>query len=204
MIRIPHLSEDNVPMLRISLTGVEKQAPTLQQFFAFWAGINALYGLVRVAVDKKYFGLATDARYVSSGKQPDPEDQLYVETMHLGSPLDAHLILVLTGAAATAAFTVMQTLEKVYHLRVNRRKTEAETNKLNAEAEKIRIENWENLRRLALEAQDEETIAKHLVASGVDDRIRGVVRGLQESPLQIESVDVEIISPTAAAKAKEV
>lgn len=80
-------------------------------------------------------------------------------------------------------------------MKANKRKTDAETRKTVAETEKLQLENLETLRRLALESgQNEHAIAQQLATHTSSGAIKKALQRLQDSPIQITSGKVEIIS----------
>jgi hypothetical protein len=190
------LFQETFPLIRITIVGTEKYSPSLQEFWSFFYDFNMVYERLRLALDEKYTGHAFTASSYRAGRLVQRSDQLLVERIHLGSPLEAQLILTMTGMAVTTVYVAFQAIEKAYTTRANRRKTEAETRKLHAEAEKIELENFENLRRLALEtSQSEESMARQLASPKIKNVIRQAVHRLQDSPLRLSSAKVEIVPP---------
>jgi hypothetical protein len=172
--------------LRLRVTGSEKESPTAQELANFIYDFNLLYEILRLAIDKQYatyrFTYLTNYR---SGRQIiEPEDRLHVDSLHLGSPVDAAFVLMLIGGiggATGAIWGLAQTVEKIYNMPLNRRKLKAEVEKLESENAKSR--------------QSQRELLGQLNSREATRLYDAVTKRLKSSPIQLSSLDIEIIPP---------
>jgi hypothetical protein len=175
--------------LRLRVRGEEKEAPTAQELANFVYDFNLLYEILRLALDKQYatYRFSYLTNYRGGRRIIDPEDRLYVDSLQLGSPVDATFVLMLiagVGGGAGAVWAVVQTAEKIYNMPLNRRKLKAEVEKLENENAKARQSQFEF---------DQRELLDQLNSREATRLYDAVTKRLKTSPIQLSSLDIEII-----------
>jgi hypothetical protein len=188
----------NEPFARLHLVGSELSFPMLGDVQNFLYDINFLYEILRLAIDPNYEGFKfSHNAFFRNGRPLKPEDRLHIESLKLTSPIDIHIVINLNMALATGTVAGAATLISILayadkiadlmNLPLVRRK-------LKAEVEKLERENAE----AALRGEDAdralETTKETVRVRGAEYYADVAGRRLRQSPVKLETVDVEIVT----------
>ncbi|MBE0411408.1 MAG: hypothetical protein IBX69_16925 [Anaerolineales bacterium] len=149
---------------------------------------DSLYEMVRLTVDPKYasFNFSRFALY-RNAKRLSNEDKLYVQLLRLASPMEmASTIAVYSGAAASIVATLwilVQALERIYNLKLNREKLQLEIQKLKRDLStesKVLIE------------PDPFDVTHSIEERGASEYLDTIEKRLSRSSIQIEEVKIRV------------
>ncbi|MEZ5425239.1 MAG: hypothetical protein R2747_03135 [Pyrinomonadaceae bacterium] len=128
----------------IKLVTSEDVNLTLADVSSFLYDFSNLYSYIRLATDRNYSNFEfSDGVYFRNGKPLDNRDLLYVEKIRLESPLELVASIILaTGGAITAVWSLVQIIEKIYNIPLNREKLKLDTEKARLEIAKLKRESY--------------------------------------------------------------
>jgi hypothetical protein len=133
--RLPH-----GPYFRLNLRGADEKHPDLMTVATFLLDFTTLYELIRMEAEPEY-GRYPLTRFVLYRNAPRVryEHKLFLERLRHESPLEVVTLFAAAGAGGVGAlWGLVQTIEKVWFMRLNRRKLLAEVEKLERENEAAR------------------------------------------------------------------
>jgi len=156
----------------------------------FLYDFDSLYEIARLAVDPQYRSVRFSRfSLYRNGRPLMTADRMRMEAISLQSPLEVvATIAVVGGAAASVAaaiWAVVQVIEKLYNLPLNRRKLELEVRKLKREEAQARLPLG-----LPEEAQDLE---RRLERRGATPYLETVSRRLEGSAVKVQSLAIAVV-----------
>jgi hypothetical protein len=121
---------------------------------------------------------------------------LVIQRLRLESPIEIVATTVaLTAAGAGAIWAAVQAIDRVYTMRLNRRKAELEVRKLELELERLELENAQSRHFVptALVSSDQVPMIRGggSVIGESEAVIRTIERRLRQNPIQVDEVEVE-------------
>jgi hypothetical protein len=178
-----HAQKPAPQSVRLTIAADIGEAPNMADVALFLYDFDSLYEIARLAVDPQYkshrfsrFSLYRNGRPLMA------TDRMLMRAISLQSPLEVVATVAVVGGAATsvaaAVWAIVQVIEKLYNLPLNRQKLELEVRKLKREEAQARLplglpEEVQDLERL-LERRGAapylETVSRRLVASAVKVR----------------------------------
>lgn len=177
------------PRVFTYLLGDEKTEPSFSEMGLFIYDLATLYEIARLSSDPHYESFRF-SRFVlyRNGRPLQSIDQMYVNKIRYESPVEITTAIAVYGAAATAlasaVWITVQIIEKVYNLRLNRRKLELEVQKLEREAQ-------EPIKEKALIITPEEAM-RHLEMAGAAPYAEIVANRLAKSPVYVRDLDITV------------
>lgn len=168
----------------IRVRGTEPTDVPLLDLTSFLYDFNLLYELGRLATDPAYLDVPLDLSRIwyRDGRPLLEEDRLRVARLRKESPLELLTIITATGGAAGAIWVVVQAIEKIANLRLNREKLQLEVEKLRREKE--REERDANIR--------EQSVEVMLVQRQVRHQIDRVTQRLAQSAVKVTELEVYV------------
>lgn len=163
--------------------------PSLADVHYFLHDLNLLYELVRVVADPKYRHYEFSRFFAYRNRQRiDPDDQLRIERLRQESPLDVVVVVAALPAAATTIWIVIQILEKLWNMTLNREILKLNREKLRRELEQPRAEAPAKPGLMQEAAFREEVTIRE--AEYTLDRIEA---HLSENPIRIREIEVTYV-----------
>jgi hypothetical protein len=175
--------------LRLRITGDEESFPTLLDISSFLYDVNLLYEFLRLSLDPAHerFTFSQYAFY-RRGRPLSEVEQLHIQSLRLGSPIDVVTVVAVIGGAIGAFAGLVAIIQNLHNAPLNRRK-------LAAEVEKLERENRVASREEILRAfEDLEGLGRRLGARESEHLVQGITRRLASSPVRIEKIDVEVVT----------
>ncbi|MGA2111692.1 MAG: hypothetical protein ABSG98_06025 [Anaerolineales bacterium] len=185
------MSPKSTPAQRLILTikADVGRTPEVAEVALFLYDFVSLYEILRLGTDPEYksYRFSRFCLY-RKGRPLLPADRMVVRAIRLHSPLEVITTIAAPGGAAasvaTAAWSVLQVVEKVYNLRLNRQKLELEIRKLKGEAVQTRLPLG-----LPEEMPDPLPVLMKRNAAGY---LETLTRRLRNSRVQVTDIQVEI------------
>lgn len=172
---------------RIGIRGKHGETPQLLEVCNFLYDFNMLYEVCRLATDQKYGGFIFSSHlYYRNGRPLRDEDRLSVESIRLESPVEIQTLLLGGTGAVAAIWCVVQAVEKIAMLPLNRRKLMAEVEKLERENKKSKPD----------EASPDIAVTRAISSIGRRNATQfyeGLEKRLKESAIQILEFTIEVI-----------
>ena len=139
--------DKNKSYFRIAVSGSETQIPTVEEIGLFLADFATLYELHRLRVDP-YYGDFVFSRFAlyRNGRPIDDEDKLYVEKIKHESPIELVTLLAAGVVGVTTTLRgLVESFEKIYNFRLNRKLLEQNLRNAELDGEKnsLRSRNLE-------------------------------------------------------------
>jgi hypothetical protein len=163
----------------------------------FLYDLDSLYKIIRLALDPAYksYRFSRFSLY-RNGRPLADQDRLLVKRLKLSSPLEVLATVAAVGGAATtvaaAVWTLVQTIEKIYNLRLNREKLELEVFKLQREAVQP---------RLPLDLPDKPLSSDRILKRrAADEPLETLEKRLASSAIQITNVEIEVLEQTSSPR----
>ena len=192
------MAPDSTHVARLTLTADALATPHVAEIALFLYDFTSLYEIVRLAVDPHYrtYKFSRFSLY-RNGRPLDERDRLELGSIHMRSPLEVVATIAVAGgaaaSAATAIWVVVQTLEKIYNLRLNREKLELEVQKLRRE---------EAQPALPMDLPGGKPDAQTQIARRkASESLEAVARRLEASPVRIVRIELEVRASGAPARA---
>jgi len=177
------------PYFRIRLTGNEESFPSLLDVSSFLYDLNLLYEISRLATDPKYHDFSfSNYAFYRRGRPLDERDRLYVQSLSHRSPIAIVLVVTAVATGVGGIWGIVQIAEKVANARLNRRK-------LQAEVEKLERENREATMLPEPSPSDEEGFRKVLRVREAEHFYDNVAGRLQRSSVRIKELEIEVVQP---------
>jgi hypothetical protein len=173
------------------------RTPDAAELALFLYDFVSLYEIVRLATDPQYksYRFSRFSLY-RRGRPLAASDRMVVRAIRFHSPLEVIATIAAAGGAAasiaTAIWSVLQVVEKLYSLRLNRQKLELEIRKLKREAVQTRLPL-----DLPEEIPDPLPLLKRRNAASY---LETVTRRLHNSRVQITDLQVEITQSVPRSK----
>ncbi|MGD0575121.1 MAG: hypothetical protein ABSB61_07105 [Anaerolineales bacterium] len=173
------------------------RTPDVAEVALFLYDFVSLYEIIRLGMDPEYksYRFSRFCLY-RKGRPLVPADRMLVRTIRLHSPLEVIATIAAAGGAAaataTAIWSVLQVVEKLYSLRLNRQKLELEIRKLRREAVQTRLP-------LGLPEERPDLVAV-LKKRNATEYLETISRRLHNSKVQITDIEVEITESATASK----
>jgi hypothetical protein len=178
----------------IRLTADVPDPASIAEVGLFLYDLDSLYEVLRLGLDSRYkdYRFSRFSLY-RNGRPMAHEDKMRVKTIGLGSPLEVMAVIAAgagaAGAIAATVWTVAQTIDKIYNLRLNHQKLQLEVDKLRREEAQARLP----LLFPRKEFDSEAALRKRNATEPLD----ALVRRLQESPLRVTDVDIRVVGDIA-------
>ncbi|HLC34711.1 MAG TPA: hypothetical protein VJJ70_06910 [Anaerolineales bacterium] len=192
------MASDITHVARLTLTAEAQATPHISDVALFLYDFTSLYEIVRLAVDPRYrsYHFSRFSLY-RNGRPLEERDQLQVGSLRMRSPLEVVATIAVAGGAAasvaTALWVVVQTVERIYNLPLNREKLELEVQKLRRE---------EAQPALPLDMPGQKPDAQTQIARRkATDSLEAIARRLEASPVRIVRIELEVRESGAPAKA---
>lgn len=189
------------PNLRVTFIGKESRDATLKELGSFLSDLSTLYEEIRLAIDENYneFEFNRSSQYMSRVAL-NFEDNLFVEKIRKESPIELAVVIG-TGTIASigAVWTLVQVVEKIYNIGLNRRKLELEVRKAELEVNKLETEAGGGIR----EPLTVENLMRRLKTRDPIGYISVVEGRLSKSTIQIENVHFELVERTNKATKRD-
>jgi len=197
------------PYARLTITGDEEDQISVDDIGLFLYDFATLYELTRLALDPKYesFKFSRFALY-RNGRPVKENDDIYIEKITHSSPLELIAQVALTsGVALGALWTLVQLIEKIYNIPLNRKKLKLDTQNSELDVTKKELEVAKLRRELQLSDEDfeEQVLPEKQSSQEFEQRkamppIRTILRRLKRSAIQIEEIELEIVDPESDAQ----
>lgn len=181
---------------RIVISGSESSRPTVEELGLFLADFATLYELHRLNSDP-FYGDFTFSRFAlyRNGRPIDEYDKLYIESIRHESPIEAAVVLAAIVGFGAALKNFVESLEKIYNFRHNRKKLDLDIRNGELDLEKKQLE----IEKLRLERLSKITSVDSFIVdsrSTVESRsattwIRKVEARLERSSIRIENVEID-------------
>jgi hypothetical protein len=180
--------------VRLTIAADIGDAPSMAEVALFLYDFDSLYEIARLAVDPQYkshhfsrFSLYRNGRPLMA------TDRMLMHAISLQSPLEVVATVAVVGGAATsvaaAIWAIVQVIEKLYNLPLNRRKLELEVRKLKRE---------EAQARLPLGLPEEVQDLEHLLERrGATPYLETVSRRLEASAVKVRSLVIAVVEDLA-------
>jgi hypothetical protein len=165
------------------------RTPDVEEIALFLYDLASLYEIVRLGTDPEYkaYRFSRFSLY-RKGRPLAPSDRLVVRAIRLHSPLEVIATIAAAGGAAasiaTAIWSMLQVVDKLYNLRLNRQKLELEIRKLKREAIQTRLPL-----DLPEEMPDPLPLLKKRNATAY---LETVIRRLQTSKIRVTELQIEV------------
>lgn len=173
------------------------RSPDATEVALFLYDLVSLYEVLRLGTDPGYksYEFSRFCLY-RKGRPLLPADRMLVRTIRLHSPLELITTIAAAGGAAaslaTAIWSFLQVVEKLYNLRMNHQKLELEIRKLRHEAVQTRLPLG-----LPEEMPDPLPILKKRNAT---EYLETLVRRLRSSRVQITDIQCEVSEGASGGK----
>ncbi len=183
------MPSDSTHVARLTLAADSKASPHISDVALFLYDFTSLYEIVRLAVDPHYRNYHfTRFSLYRNGRPLEERDRLELGSIRMRSPLEVVATIAVAGGAAasvaTAIWVVVQTLEKIYNLPLNRERLELEVQKLRRE---------EAQPALPLDLPGGKPDGQTLIARRkASDSLEAIARRLEASPVRIIRIELEI------------
>jgi len=165
------------------LFGEQEKAPLLQDVSSLLYDFELLYNFCLVTSSKEYSGYKfPQGFWYRKGRGIKDVHKLRASKISKESPLFIELSLVESIAVLGAAWVLIQAIEKVYNLRLNRQKTALEIKKLRLEIAKLEGENSSKELEQTLRNERNHTT------------FRIIAKRLETSSIKLEDFEIEIES----------
>ncbi len=193
------MPSDSTHVAQLTLAADPRASPHISDIALFLYDFTSLYEVVRLAVDPHYrnYRFSRFSLY-RNGRPLDERDQLQLGSIRMRSPLEVVASIAVAGGAAasvaTAVWVVVQTIERIYNLPLNREKLELEVQKLRREEDQPSLPM-----DLPGGKPDGQTLIARRKAS---DSVEAIARRLEASPVRIIRIQLEIreLAPSARAR----
>ncbi len=183
------MPSDSTHVARLTLAADPQSSPHISDIALFLYDFTSLYEIVRLAVDPRYraYHFSRFSLY-RNGRPLDERDRLQLGSIRMRSPLEVVASIAVAGGAAasvaTALWVVVQTIEKIYNLPLNRERLELEVQKLRRE---------EAQPALPLDLPGGKPDGQTLIARRkASDSVEAIARRLESSPVRIIRIELEI------------
>jgi hypothetical protein len=193
------MAPDSTHVARLTLTADALATPHVAEIALFLYDFTSLYEIVRLAVDPHYrtYKFSRFSLY-RNGRPLDERDRLELGSIRMRSPLEVVATIAVAGgaaaSAATAIWVVVQTLEKIYNLRLKREKLELEVQKLRRE---------EAQPALPMDLPGGKPDAQTQIARRkASESLEAVARRLEASPVRIVRIELEVRESGVPARAR--
>ncbi|NOJ92324.1 hypothetical protein HMI51_05135 [Corallococcus coralloides] len=195
----------NGPFFRISLRGADGAYPDLLSVATFLLDFTTLYELLRLAAEsKKDFYQLTQSREAlyRNARRVSYEQKLFLERLRHESPIEVVGLFTALGAGAGAMWALVQVVEKIYNIPINRQKLVLEVQKLEGEVEKI---NRENATASVLSSSVQEPVDALGSIQEIDTAhvVDTVIRRLDRSEIKITQADIDLVIDLTEIKGDE-
>jgi hypothetical protein len=193
------MASDTTHVARLTLTADAQGTPHISDVALFLYDFTSLYEIVRLAVDPRYrsYHFSRFSLY-RNGRPLDERDQLQVGSLRMRSPLEVVASIAVAGGAAasvaTAVWVVVQTIERIYNLPLNREKLELEV-------QKLRREEAQPALPMDLPGQKPDAQAQ-IARRKASDSLEAIARRLGASPVRITRIELEVRESRTPAKAR--
>jgi hypothetical protein len=193
------MASDSTHVARLTLAADSQASPHISDIALFLYDFTSLYEIVRLAVDPRYrnYRFSRFSLY-RNGRPLEERDRLELGSIRMRSPLEVVASIAVAGGAAasvaTAIWVVVQTIEKIYNLPVNREKLELEVQKLRREEAQPALPM-----DLPGGRPDGQTL---IVRRKASDSLEAIARRLEASPVRILRIELEIIESGRPTKRK--
>jgi hypothetical protein len=194
--------EPSGPHFRIKLRAKEdERVPRLLDVYTFLHDFNLLYEISRAATDPNYdefeFSRLVFDRVDGLFAWLSDEDRLRTEKLSKESPLELVTVLAAAPVAVGALWGVVQILEKVINLPLNRKKLKEEVAKLERDRLKEEmpspVDDPENSLFLY---QNPKLLERRLQSRGATPYYEAVGERLKSAKIRIVELEIELRSPT--------
>jgi hypothetical protein len=174
-------------VLRIRATA--EKAPDISDVGLFLYDLDSLYEIVRLAFDPAYKAYRfTRFSLYRNGRPLEPRDKMIVHRLRLASPLEVTATIAAGAAAAAsvaaALWAFIQTVEKIYNIRLQREKLELEVERLRHQTVQARLPL-----DLPEASSDPEKVLKRRAAT---EPLETLSKRLAASPLRVIDVEIEV------------
>jgi hypothetical protein len=165
------------------------QPPEISDVGLFLYDLDSLYEIVRLAFDPAYktYRFSRFSLY-RNGRPLVPGDKMTVRQLRLASPLEVTATIAAGAAAAAsvaaALWAFVQTVEKIYNLKLQRQKLELEIERLRHETVQARLPL-----DLPEAAPDPDRVLRRRSAS---EPLETLMRRLAASRLRVIELDIEL------------
>lgn len=186
---------------RIAITGSETQIPTLDDIGLFLSDFATMYELHRLNNDPYYedFEFSRFVLY-RNGRPIEPIDKLYVERIRHESPIEL-VALIAAGVVGVSNVVraLVESVEKIYNFKVNRKLLEQNLRnaELDGEKKQLEIEELRDKRQPRLISVEtvlaESTSTKEYRSPTT--WIHKVERRLEKSEIRIDRMEIDFINP---------
>jgi hypothetical protein len=185
---VPPEFNPNEPYFRIRVIGTEEAFPSLLDVSSFLYDFNLLYETSRLATDPKYSNFRFSSSIFYRGGRPlDRHDRLYLQSIVQGSPLDVVVVVTAVGGAVGAVWGIVQVVEKISNARLNRRK-------LQAEVEKLERDNREASASI-YEIPEDNQVRRALRIKEAEHFYDNVSGRLERSSVRVKELEIEVVEP---------
>jgi hypothetical protein len=173
------------------------RSPDAAEVALFLYDFVSLYEILRLGTDPEYksYRFSRFCLY-RKGRPLLPADRMVVRTIRLHSPLEVIATIATSGGAAAsvaaATWSVLQVVEKLYNLHLNRQKLELEIRKLRREAVQTRLPLG-----FPEEMPDPLPLLKKRNAATY---LETLTRRLRNSQVQITDIQVELSEGASGSK----
>jgi hypothetical protein len=173
------------------------RTPDAAELALFLYDFVSLYEIVRLGTDPQYkaYRFSRFSLY-RKGRPLAPSDRMVVRAIRFHSPLEVIATVAAAGGAAasiaTAIWSVLQVVDKLYSLRLNRQKLELEIRKLKREAIQTRLPL-----DLPEEMPDPLPLLKKRDAASY---LETVTRRLHNSKIQVTELELEVTESVPGSK----
>jgi hypothetical protein len=179
------------PYFQIRLLGAEEAFPTMLDVSNFLSDFNLLYEITRLATDYNYKAFRfSNFVFHRRGRPLDDRDRLHVQALTLESPLLLITALTAVGGAIGSIWGIVQIVEKILNMPLNRRKLRAEVEKLERES-RDPVGRGERPRQ---GIQGPEDVKRVLRIREAEAYYESVGRRLERSTVRLKELEIEVVS----------